>query len=108
MALSISARSDNACKWPLSLSRLVFSARSCLSRPARLPAARRKHASCILANAGVVRVQDPYANYVLQSALTVSTGQLHLQLVDAIRPYLPTLRGTPHGKRILSKINVKL
>ena len=53
-------------------------------------------------------VQDPYANYVLQSALTVSSGQLHLQLVDAIRPYLPTLRGTPHGKRILSKINVKL
>ncbi|KAK9804147.1 hypothetical protein WJX73_005118 [Symbiochloris irregularis] len=53
-------------------------------------------------------LQDPYANYVLQSALTVSSGQLHLQLVDAIRPYLPTLRGTPHGKRILSKINVKL
>lgn len=56
----------------------------------------------------VVRLQDPYANYVLQSALTVSNGQLHAQLVDAIRPYLPSLRGTPHGKRILSKINVKI
>lgn len=53
-------------------------------------------------------LQDPYANYVLQSALTVSNGQLHAQLVDAIRPYLPSLRGTPHGKRILSKINVKI
>ena len=53
-------------------------------------------------------MQDPYANYVLQSALTVSNGQLHAQLVDAIRPYLPSLRGTPHGKRILSKINVKI
>jgi hypothetical protein len=43
-------------------------------------------------------VQDPYANYVLQSALAVSNGQTHSQLVDAIRPYLPSLRGTPHGK----------
>lgn len=56
----------------------------------------------------MVCLQDPYANYVLQSALTVSNGQLHAQLVDAIRPYLPSLRGTPHGKRILSKINVKI
>ena len=52
--------------------------------------------------------QDPYANYVLQSALTVSAGALHAALVDAMRPYLPALRGTPHGKRILSKINVKV
>ena len=53
-------------------------------------------------------VQDPYANYVLQSALSVSSGALHMDLVDAMRPYLPSLRGTPHGKRILSKINVKI
>lgn len=53
-------------------------------------------------------VQDPYANYVVQRALTVTSGDLHMQLVDAIRPYLPTLRGTPHGKRILAKINMKL
>ena len=53
-------------------------------------------------------MQDPYANYVLQSALTVSSQGLHQQLVDAIRPYLPSLRGTPHGKRILSKIQVKI
>lgn len=52
--------------------------------------------------------QDPYANYVVQRALTVTSGELHMQLVDAIRPFLPTLRGTPHGKRILAKINLKL
>lgn len=52
--------------------------------------------------------QDPYANYVVQRALTVTGGELHMQLVDAIRPFLPTLRGTPHGKRILAKINMKL
>lgn len=57
---------------------------------------------------GVLALQDPYANYVLQSALSVSSGQLHIALVDAMRSYLPSLRGTPHGKRILSKINVKI
>lgn len=30
-------------------------------------------------------LQDPYGNYVMQSALTVTTGQLHSQLVDHIR-----------------------
>lgn len=49
-------------------------------------------------------LQDSYGNYVVQSALTVSSGTLHQDLVDAIKPYLPSLRGTPHGKRILQKI----
>lgn len=53
-------------------------------------------------------LQDPYANYVMQSALTVTTGGLHGSLVEAIQPHLPALRGTPHGKRILAKISVKL
>ena len=104
-------------------------------------------------------IKDPYGNYVIQSALTVSSGQLHRcargvtarphvpaaaaaaatacracflrapclhtpsqpphppplpltsprsNLVDAIRPHLPALRGTPHGKRILAKVSVKL
>ena len=67
------------------------------------------------ARAGVIRemltspllprlLQDSYGNYVVQSALSVSSGQLHSELVDAIRPYLPALRGTPHGKRILQKV----
>jgi hypothetical protein len=29
-------------------------------------------------------------------------------LVEAIRPHLPALRGTPHGKRILAKVSIKL
>ena len=49
-------------------------------------------------------LHDPYANYVLQSALTVSSGELHQQLVKAIRPYLSSLKGTRHGKCILSKM----
>ena len=43
-------------------------------------------------------LQDPYANFVIQTALSVSSGQLHASLVEAIRPYLPSLRGTPFGK----------
>lgn len=53
-------------------------------------------------------LQDPYANYVMQSALTVTVGPRHAALVEAIRPHLPALRGTPHGKRILSKMSVKI
>ena len=54
-------------------------------------------------------LQDSYGNYVVQSSLTISSGSsLHQDLVDAIKPYLPALRGTPHGKRILQKVNGKV
>ncbi|KAI8476987.1 MAG: pumilio family protein [Monoraphidium minutum] len=52
-------------------------------------------------------LQDSYGNYVVQSALAVSNGPLHNDLVEAIRPYMASLRGTPHGKRILQKMNGK-
>lgn len=52
-------------------------------------------------------LQDPFANYVVQSALTVSKGSLHSSLVEAIRPHLQTLRSSPYGKRILSRTNLK-
>jgi len=50
-------------------------------------------------------LSDPFANYVVQTALSVSDSQLHLELVDAIRPHLAQLRNTPYGKRIQSKIS---
>eukprot|EP01103_Thecamoeba_quadrilineata_P003287 TRINITY_DN1307_c0_g2_i1.p1 TRINITY_DN1307_c0_g2~~TRINITY_DN1307_c0_g2_i1.p1 ORF type:complete len:863 (+),score=120.19 TRINITY_DN1307_c0_g2_i1:34-2622(+) len=49
-------------------------------------------------------LQDPYANYVIQTALSVSQNDQHLRLVEAIRPHLPALRNTPYGKRIQNKI----
>eukprot|EP00252_Welwitschia_mirabilis_P019721 TRINITY_DN4646_c0_g1_i4.p1 TRINITY_DN4646_c0_g1~~TRINITY_DN4646_c0_g1_i4.p1 ORF type:complete len:925 (-),score=199.35 TRINITY_DN4646_c0_g1_i4:717-3491(-) len=52
-------------------------------------------------------LQDPYANYVVQCALSVCKGSLHSTLVDAIRPHLPALRSSPFGKRILSRTNLK-
>jgi hypothetical protein len=52
-------------------------------------------------------LQDPYGNYVVQSALAVSKGAIHAALVEAIRPHVPTLRSSPFGKRILSRTNLK-
>lgn len=52
-------------------------------------------------------LQDPYANYVIQSALMVSKGALHTSVVEAIRPHIPSLRSSPYGKRILSRRSFK-
>ena len=49
-------------------------------------------------------LQDPYANYVLQKALTVSKKAQFERLVLAIKPHLVTLKNTSFGKRIQSKI----
>ncbi|KAI4307380.1 hypothetical protein L6164_030579 [Bauhinia variegata] len=46
-------------------------------------------------------LQDPYANYVIQSALVVTKGSLHASLVEAVRPY-KILRTSPYCKRIFS------
>ncbi|KAM2323045.1 hypothetical protein PS1_019926 [Malus domestica] len=47
-------------------------------------------------------LQDPYANYVIQSALGVTKGPLHAALVQAVRPHT-ILRTSPYCKRIFSK-----
>eukprot|EP01025_Chloroclados_australasicus_P018325 TRINITY_DN1953_c1_g1_i2.p1 TRINITY_DN1953_c1_g1~~TRINITY_DN1953_c1_g1_i2.p1 ORF type:complete len:653 (+),score=90.45 TRINITY_DN1953_c1_g1_i2:241-2199(+) len=49
-------------------------------------------------------LQDSYGNYVVQSALAVSTGDLHNQLVEAIKPHIPAIKNTPQGKRLMQKI----
>jgi hypothetical protein len=51
-----------------------------------------------------VMLQDPFANYVIQTALTVSEPQQHNDLIEAIKPHLNQLRNTPYGKRIQNKI----
>lgn len=52
-------------------------------------------------------LQDPYGNYVVQSALSVTSGPVHTALVECVKPFVMSLRGTPHGKRILAKIGIK-
>ncbi|XVF36725.1 hypothetical protein REPUB_Repub19eG0082900 [Reevesia pubescens] len=47
-------------------------------------------------------LQDPFANYVIQSALAVTKGPLHASLVEAVRPHM-ILRTSPYCKRIFSR-----
>ena len=49
-------------------------------------------------------LQDPFGNYVIQTALTESRPNQKARLTDEIRPLLPALRNTPYAKRIQNKI----
>ncbi|CAL5329614.1 unnamed protein product [Camellia sinensis] len=48
-------------------------------------------------------LQDPHANYVVQTALRVSEGSLHNLLVDAIESRKAISRNNPYSKRIFSQ-----
>ncbi|XP_019152387.1 PREDICTED: suppressor protein MPT5-like [Ipomoea nil] len=52
-------------------------------------------------------LQDPFANYVIQSALGVAKGPLRALLVDAVRPHMALLRSNPFCKKILSQSILK-
>ncbi|KAL2513676.1 uncharacterized protein Fot_27647 [Forsythia ovata] len=47
-------------------------------------------------------LQDPHANYVVQTALRVSEGPVHNSLVDAIESRKAISRNSPYSKRIFS------
>ncbi|XP_019169445.1 PREDICTED: putative pumilio homolog 7, chloroplastic [Ipomoea nil] len=47
-------------------------------------------------------LQDPHANYVIQTALRVSEDCLHKLLVDAIESHKSISRNSPYSKRIFS------
>ncbi|KAI0542169.1 ARM repeat-containing protein [Xylaria digitata] len=49
-------------------------------------------------------LKDNFGNYVVQTALEHSSVQTKHQLVEAIRPMLPGIRGTPYGRRLGAKI----
>ncbi|CAF2162150.1 putative pumilio homolog 8, chloroplastic [Brassica napus] len=53
-----------------------------------------------------VLIQDPYANFVIQAALSVTKGSLHNTLVKVIRPY-SILRNNPYCKRIFSRTRLR-
>lgn len=50
-------------------------------------------------------LRDPFANYVMQTALEYSTPAVKHHMVDVIRPLLPHIRSTPHGRRLQAKIS---
>jgi hypothetical protein len=49
-------------------------------------------------------LRDSFANYVVQTALEHTDEETRKRLTDAIRPILPSIRGTPYGRRIQTKI----
>ncbi|KAI7901042.1 armadillo-type protein [Cokeromyces recurvatus] len=49
-------------------------------------------------------LHDSFANYVVQTSLDFADEDQRAELVECIRPLLPTIRTTPYGKRIHSKI----
>ncbi|KAJ9175198.1 hypothetical protein P3X46_013776 [Hevea brasiliensis] len=52
-------------------------------------------------------LQDPFGNYVVQSALLVSKGDLHHTLVELINIYSPHLHSHLHGKKVLARTQRK-
>jgi hypothetical protein len=48
-------------------------------------------------------LQDPFGNYVIQKAMSVAQGDLLIDIMDAIRPHVDTLRAAPYGRRIYNK-----
>ena len=49
-------------------------------------------------------LRDSFANYVVQTALDYADTDTKNRLIEAIRPILPSIRQTPYGRRIQSKI----
>jgi len=49
-------------------------------------------------------LQDPFANYVIQTALNNADSRQYRLMVEEIKPHLAALRNTPYGKRIQSRI----
>lgn len=49
-------------------------------------------------------LRDSFANYVVQTGMDYADEDTKKALYDTIRPLLPNIRHTPHGRRIQSKI----
>ncbi|KAK7752348.1 hypothetical protein SLS62_005684 [Diatrype stigma] len=49
-------------------------------------------------------LRDSFGNYVVQTALEHATFHMKHQIVETIRPILPTIRSTPYGRRLQAKI----
>ncbi|KAF2478649.1 hypothetical protein BDY17DRAFT_55974 [Neohortaea acidophila] len=49
-------------------------------------------------------LRDSFANYVVQTAMDTADEELKAIIVESLRPMIPAIRNTPHGRRIQSKI----
>ncbi|KAJ1920640.1 hypothetical protein H4219_001198 [Mycoemilia scoparia] len=49
-------------------------------------------------------MRDSYGNYVVQTSLDYADPQQRTEMIEHIMPILPSIRHTPYGKRICSKL----
>ncbi|KAL5333480.1 hypothetical protein BJX70DRAFT_392137 [Aspergillus crustosus] len=49
-------------------------------------------------------LRDSFANYVVQTAMDFADQETRTRIVESVRPILPSIRQTPHGRRIAGKI----
>ena len=49
-------------------------------------------------------LRDSFANYVVQTAMDFSDPETKLRIIENVRPILPAIKQTPHGRRIAGKI----
>lgn len=49
-------------------------------------------------------LNDSFGNYVLQTSLDVAKGEQLSKLSSILKPLLPEIRNTPHGRRISSRL----
>lgn len=49
-------------------------------------------------------LRDSFANYVVQTAMDFADPETRNRMTEAIRPILPSIRQTPHGRRIAGKM----
>lgn len=49
-------------------------------------------------------LRDSFANYVVQTAIEYADPDTRVLLLNGIRPILPSIRATPHGRRIANKM----
>ncbi|KAI9323821.1 armadillo-type protein [Dichotomocladium elegans] len=69
------------------------------------PETRRLLVAELMNEASIEKLlRDSFANYVVQTCLEYADPDQRAQLVELIRPLLPSIRSTPYGKRISSKI----
>ena len=49
-------------------------------------------------------LRDCFANYVVQTAMDFADTETKMRIVENVRPILPAIKQTPHGRRIAGKI----
>ena len=50
-------------------------------------------------------IKDQYGNYVIQKAMSISEKEILNKILDQIKPIVPELLLSSHGKKVVNKIS---